>query len=128
MAHYAFLDENNVVTAVIPGRHEWESVKGVNDWEAHYGEFYGCRCLRTSFNTKGNQHLYGGTPFRGNYAVVDGIYDEERDAFIDPQPYPSWVLNDETLLWEAPTPRPDDGTLYVWDEDAGQWQVWTPEP
>lgn len=74
MAHYAFLDDNNVVTEVIPGRHEWEVVDGISDWEAYYGEIRGQRCLRTSYN--GN--------IRGRYAGIGYIYDPTLDEFIAP--------------------------------------------
>jgi hypothetical protein len=121
MAHYAFIDENNIVTEVIVGRGEDEVVDGISDWEAYYADVRGQRCLRTSYNTKAGQHSNGGTPFRGNYAGVGYVYDEALDAFIPPQPYPSWVLNGETFLWEAPIPYPSDGKDYIWDESAVAW-------
>jgi len=86
MAHYAFLDENNIVTEVIVGRDEDEVVDGISDWEAHYGEIRGQVCKRTSYNTLNGVHLYGGTPFRWNYAGIGYLYDPIRDAFIPPQP------------------------------------------
>jgi hypothetical protein len=79
MAHYAFIDENNNVVEVIVGRDEGEL--GI-DWEQHYGEFRGMRCLRTSYNTHNGEHLKGGTPFRGNYASIGMRYDEELDQFV----------------------------------------------
>jgi hypothetical protein len=94
MAHYAFLDENNIVTEVIPGRHEYEIVDGVSDWETWYGEFRGQRCVRTSYN--GN--------IRKNYAGIGYTYDEARDAFIAPKPdcHPDLVtLNEETCRWNC---------------------------
>jgi hypothetical protein len=118
MAHYAFLDESNIVTEVIVGIGEGE---GGTDWEQHYGAFRGQTCKRTSYNTNGGVHTGGGVPLRKNYAGIGYTYDEARDAFIPPQPYPSWVLNDDTCLWEAPVPMPDDGQLYQWDEELGQW-------
>jgi hypothetical protein len=103
MAHYAFLDENNVVTEVIPGRNEDEVVEGISDWEEHYGEFRGQVCKRTSYNTYGGVNEKG-TAFRKNYAIVGGIYDPTRDAFIEPKPEgDGWVLNETTCLWENPT-------------------------
>lgn len=113
MAHYAFLDENNIVTEVIPGRHEDEVVDGISDWEAHYGEFRGQVCKRTSYNNN----------YRKNFARPGYYFDETRDAFIAPKPYESWTLNEETCLWEAPTPRPTDGQIYFWVEDDLNWQV-----
>lgn len=118
MAHYAFLDENNVVTEVIVGKEENED--GV-DWEQHYGAFRGQTCKRTSYNTIGNTHKLGGTPYRKNYAGIGYAYDLQRDAFIPPKPYNSWVLNEETCLWEAPVAIPNDGNRYIWDEDNQQW-------
>jgi len=100
MAHYAFLDENNVVTEVITGRDEDDLAEGVTSWEDYYGVFRGQRCLRTSYNTQAGQHLTGGTPFRKNYAGIGYTYDEERDAFIPPMPEDGeWVLDEDTCLW-----------------------------
>lgn len=121
MAHYAFLDEQNIVTQVITGCDENDLPDGIVSWEDHYANFHGQKCRRTSYNTYGNQHVAGGIPFRGNYAGIGYTYDEERDAFIPPQPYPSWVLNETTCLWDAPVPYPDDGQPYKWDEDAVGW-------
>lgn len=121
MAHYALIDENGIVTDVMTGIDEGEVVDGISDWEAFYGELHGQTCKRTSYNTYGNQHKEGGTPFRGNYAGIGMVYDEGRDVFLYPQPYPSWVLNEGTCLWEAPIPKPDDGLLYNWDEDTTSW-------
>jgi len=111
MAHYAFLDENNIVTQVIVGRDEWEVVGKINNWEAYYGALNGVVCKRTSYN--GN--------IRKNFAGIGYSYDEDRDAFIPPQPYESWVLDEETCRWEAPTPYPDDGVMYEWDEETTDW-------
>tara|TARA_B110000211_G_C13834876_1_gene445220 strand:- start:255 stop:593 length:339 start_codon:yes stop_codon:yes gene_type:complete len=108
MAHYAFLDDNNIVTEVIVGNDET-----TGDWEAYYGEFRGQRCVRTSYN--GN--------IRKNYAGMGYTYDEDKDAFIPPQPYPSWTLDEDTCLWEAPVPMPDDDNKYSWDEDSQNWIV-----
>jgi len=125
MAYYALLDENNVVTAVFPGRHEWEIVKGVSDWEEHYSNLHGQTCLRTSFRTRGNVHVNddwepdGGVPFRGNFAEPGSTYDPDRDAFIPEQPFASWVLDEDTLTWEPPIPYP--GGDVRWDEDSQSW-------
>jgi hypothetical protein len=105
MAHYAFLDDNNIVTEVITGRDEDDLAPGVTSWEDYYGNFRGQRCVQTSYNTHGGVHAYGGTPFRGNYAGVGYIYDESLDAFIAPKPSPTedvaeWVFNEETFTWE----------------------------
>lgn len=116
MAHYAFLDENNIVTEVIVGKDESNF-----DWETKYGMFRGQLCKRTSYNTIGGVHQLGGTPFRKNYAGIGFTYDPVRDAFIPPKPFPSWILNEDTCLWDAPTPMPQDNKLYIWDEETTSW-------
>ena len=119
MAHYAFLNENNIVTEVIVGKDEGEN--GI-DWEQHYGEFRGQTCKRTSYNTSGGVHTQGGTPLRKNYAGIGYTYDSTRDAFISPKPFNSWVLNEDSCLWEAPTPRPvKEGKIYTWNEETTSW-------
>jgi hypothetical protein len=118
MAHYAFLDTNNIVTEVIVGKDEGED--GI-DWEQHYGEFRGQTCKRTSYNTNGGVHTSGGTPYRKNYAGIGYTYDSGRDAFIPPQQFASWTLNETSCIWEAPTPRPTDGKVYAWDEAQLAW-------
>ena len=121
MAHYAFLNENNIVTEVIPGKDEGED--GI-DWEVWYGEFRGQTCKRTSYNTSAGVHEKDGTPFRKNYAGVGFTYDAQRDAFIPPKPFPSWVLNEETCLYDPPTPYPKDENrnVYVWNEGTTTWE------
>jgi hypothetical protein len=118
MAHYAFLDENNMVTYVMPGKDEDE---GDYDWEEFYGNELGQRCKRTSYNTQRGEHTAGGTPFRKNYAGYGYTYDEERDAFVPPQPFPSWVLDEATCWWAAPVTQPTDGKTYAWDENLINW-------
>ena len=76
--------------------------------------------VQTSYNTHGGQHPEG-RPLRKNYAGIGHTYDAERDAFIPPQPFPSWTLNEDTCLWDAPTAKPDDGKLYRWDEATLAW-------
>jgi hypothetical protein len=98
MAHYAFLDENNIVTEVIPGKDETETIDGVTP-EEWYGQFRKQRCLRTSYNTFGNTHLQGKEPFRGNFAGIGYTYDETRDAFIPPQPGDDFTFDEEQLQW-----------------------------
>jgi hypothetical protein len=116
MAHYAFLDENYIVTEVIVGKDETNF-----DWERHYGDFRGQLCKRTSFNTLGGTHINGGNPFRKNFAGIGYTYDVNRDVFIAPKPFNSWTLNDETCLWEPPIPYPDTNNLYVWNEEILNW-------
>jgi hypothetical protein len=118
MAHYAFLDGNNIVTEVIVGKDEGE--QGI-DWEQWYGNFRGQACKRTSYNTKAGVHSEGGTPFRKNYAGIGYKYDATRDAFIPPKPFASWVLNEDTCLWDAPVAYPTDGERYFWDEETLSW-------
>ena len=76
---------------------------------------------QTSFNTYGGKHLTGGKPFRKNFAGIGFTLDLNRDAYIPPKDFPSWVLNEESCLWEAPTPMPDNGKLYIWNEENQSW-------
>lgn len=110
MAHYAFLDENNIVTEVIPGKDETELIDGLTP-EEWYGNFRGQKCIRTSYN--GN--------IRKNYAGIGYTYDEARDAFISAKLHSSWILNEETCRWEAPISHPKDGKQYSWDETTTSW-------
>lgn len=124
MAHYAFLDENYIVTEVIVGKNETNF-----DWERHYGDIRGQLCKRTSYNTTANVHSGGGTPFRKNYAGIGYTYDPQRDAFIPPKPFNSWILNEDTCIWDPPTPMPNDGKFYYWDEGTTNWiEVPSPTP
>jgi hypothetical protein len=118
MAHYAFLDSNNIVTEVIVGKNEGEDNI---DWEQHYGEFRGQPCKRTSYNTYSGVHNNGGTPYRKNYAGIGYTYDTGRDAFIPPKPFASWLLSETSCVWEAPTPMPIDDKRYTWDESTTSW-------
>jgi len=123
MAHYAFLDENNIVTDVITGRNEDEVVEGISDWEKYYGDFRGQKCLRTSIHTYGNAHIKGGTPFRKNYAGIGWTYNETLDAFIPPKLQASFILNEETCEWEPPIPMPDEDHFYTWNEEDQTWDI-----
>lgn len=109
MAHYAFLNENNVVTEVIVGKDETETIDGLSP-EVWYGNFRGQKCVRTSYNHN----------IRKQYAGVGYSYDDVADVFIQPQPYPSWSLN-ENHDWEPPTPRPELDGYWVWDEETLEW-------
>ena len=119
MAHYAFLN-NNIVTEVIVGKDEGEDN---TDWEVHYGNFRNQVCKRTSYNTSGGIHSSGGIPYRKNYAGIGYTYDEQRDAFIPQKPYASFILNEDTCLWEPPVPYPTDGEQYTWNEEDLQWSL-----
>jgi hypothetical protein len=112
MAHYAFLDENDIVTEVIVGIDETELIEGL-DPETWYSNFRGQVCKRTSYN--GN--------IRKNYAGIGYFYDEGLDAFIGPNPYPSWTLNTESCRWEAPVQYPTDGFTYSWNESNLTWEL-----
>lgn len=107
MAHYAFLDENNIVTEVIVGIDETELIEGVNP-ETWYGNFRGQRCLRTSYNNN----------IRKQYAGIGYSYNEEADVFVQPQPFPSWSL-DENFDWQPPVPKPSG--VHLWNEEIQQW-------
>lgn len=124
MAHYAVLDENNIVINVITGRDENEVVDGISDWEAHYTEVLGHKCVRTSYNTSANKHILGGTPFRKNYAGIGMVYDEIKDAFYNPhQPFLSWTFDDETCTWVAPKEKPA-GVQAFWNEETLEWDIY----
>lgn len=116
MAHFAELDNNNIVVRVIVVADENEA-DGENWCRNLLGGFW----KKTSYNTQAGVHLTGGTPFRKNYAGIGYSYDPTRDAFIPPKPFNSWVLNETTCVWDPPTPMPSDGKLYRWDEDTLAW-------
>jgi hypothetical protein len=112
MAHYAFLNENNIVTEVIVGVDETELIEGL-DPETWYGQFRNQTCKRTSYN--GN--------VRKNYAGIGFTYDAERDAFIPSKPFSQWVLDEQTCTWQPPTPYPTDGFTYVWNDNRAEWEL-----
>jgi hypothetical protein len=116
MAHWAEIDENNVVLRVTVGSND-TSDEGYQ-WLV---ENLGGTWIKTSYNTFGGVHKEGGTPLRKNYAGIGYIYDPVRDAFIPPKPeeFPSWVLNENTCLWEPPLPKPEGE--WFWDEELLQW-------
>lgn len=109
MSHFAKV-QNGIVTRVIVAEQDFiNSLSDSASW------------IQTSYNTRGGVHADGGTPLRKNYAGVGYSYDSGRDAFIPQKPYASWLLNESSCLWEAPTPRPNDGKAYVWDEQSLSW-------
>jgi hypothetical protein len=110
MAHYAFLDENNIVTEVIVGRNETEVVNDISDWETYYGNFRGQVCKRTSYH--GN--------IRKQFAGIGFTYLLDADVFITPKPYPSWSL-DSNHDWQAPIAKPNTDGLWQWHEDTQEW-------
>jgi|TARA_Y100000031_G_C7927002_1_gene250919 hypothetical protein len=124
MAHFAKIGErnregiveevlvvsNDVATSESAGANFLNNLYGTSDtWK------------QTSYNTVGGTHLLGGTPFRKNFASIGGTYDADKDAFIAVKPFNSWILNNDTCLWEAPTAYPSDGKTYKWDEDSTSW-------
>ena len=119
MAHYSLLNENNVVVNVITGLDEDALIEGL-DPETWYGQFHNLKCKRTSYNTSSNKHNFGGVPFRKNYGYVGMIYDEDLDAFINPKIYASWILDEETGIWNPPVPMPTEGS-WMWNEDTLSW-------
>lgn len=114
MAHFAKLDENNVVIFVTVGRDE--------DNEQELTERTGDVYKQTSYNTVGGVHQLGGTPFRKNYAGLGYTYDEQRDAFIPPKPFNSWILDEDTCLWSPPIPYPNNEGIYEWNEENLNWE------
>ena len=118
MSHFAQIDENNIVTQVL-----------VIEQDVIDTGLFGdpASWIQTSYNTHGGVHTLGGTPLRKNYAGIGYTYDGTRDAFIPSKPYASWIPNEETCLWEAPTPMPvEEGKIFVWNEDTTSWVEFTP--
>ena len=111
MAHYAKVVDS-IVTKVIVAEAEFFDTF-VDDSAGQW--------IQTSYNTHGGEHTLGGTPLRKNFAGVGFTYDEDKDAFIPPQPFASWILNETTCLWEAPVAYPDDGKEYIWNESITNW-------
>ncbi len=112
MAHWAKI-ENGIVTQV--------NVVEDDFIQANPDRYTG-QWVKTSYNTQGGIHQLGGTPLRKNYAGIGYIYDEARDAFYEPQPFLSWILNEESCIWEAPIPYPNDDKIYEWNEEKQQWK------
>jgi len=120
MVHYAELDENNIVIRVFPTGVDESTVDG----EEFYNNLFkdtGHTFKKADYFTSMGTHSEGGIPFRKNYPGIGHIYDSVRDAFIPPQPFPSWTLNEDTCCWDPPIPCPDDGQLYDWIEDTQSW-------
>jgi len=120
MAHFAEVDNNYMVLRVVT----------VSDAQEHRGHEFlsmdlglGGRWYKTSYNTSGGVHQLGGTPYRKNYAGVGYFFDRNKQAFIPPKPFPSWILDEETCLWKAPTSMPINGNLYNWNEETTSWEI-----
>lgn len=128
MAHYAFIT-NNIVTEVIVGIDETELIDGAEP-EIWYGNFRNQLCKRTSYNTKNGIYYdpVNNIPsedqskaFRKNYASIGYTYDQEKDAFIPPKPFDSWLLDEFSCSWIPPIPYPEDDLCYNWDENILNW-------
>ncbi len=121
MAHFAQIIDSIVSQVIVAEQDFIDSLPESEHW------------VQTSYNTRGGLHYGpdgapdGGEPLRFNFAGVGYAYDAERDAFIPPQPYPSWTLDPATCLWAAPLPMPDNGGAYLWDERAQVWVPWVAE-
>jgi len=117
MAHFAEIDENNIVTRVLVVDDLYEA-----DGQNYLANELGLSgtWIKTSYNTLGGVHINGGTPLNKNYAGIG--YSWDGTGFFAPQPFPSWKLNKESYLWEAPTPIPTDGKRYEWDETNKAWE------
>lgn len=107
MAHYAKIENDIVINVIVAEQSFISMMEG--EW------------IQTSYNTKGGVHLLGGTPLRKNYAGIGYTYDRVRDAFYEPQPFPSWNLDEEGCLWQSPIPYPTDGKEYRWNESELNW-------
>jgi hypothetical protein len=111
MAHFAKVNAMGKVESVIVAEQDFiDTLPDKTSW------------VQTSYNTKAGQHPEG-RPLRKNYAGIGYTYDPARDAFIPPKPFPSWILNEETCLWESPIPYPQDGGGHIWDEESKTWVV-----
>ncbi len=110
MSHFARVTAQGIVEQVIVAEQDFiDTLSDKTSW------------VQTSYNTRGGVHTLGGTPLRKNYAGIGYKYDADRDAFIPPKPYASWILDDFTCQWQAPTPMPTDGKKYLWNEDQQNW-------
>jgi hypothetical protein len=128
MAYFAKIGLNGrVLTVVSVNNNILKDANGVEREDLgiqFLNELYGWPLWKqTSYNTMGGVHKNGGTPFRKNYASIGYIYDEDRDAFILKKHYDSWILNEQTCIWEAPVPMPNDGQNYVWNETTKNWDL-----
>lgn len=122
MANYSYLDENNTVVTIIYGKDE--GTDGI-DWEEYYSQGTPYRVKRTSWNTLAGVHQTGGTPFRKNFGEIGYIFREDinapEGAFCAPQPFASWIFNEDTCLWDPPVPEPESEIPHRWDETTTSW-------
>lgn len=110
MAHYAKIKDNIVVEVIVAEESVINSFDNPNEW------------VKTSYNTHEGVHSEGGTPLRKNFAGIGYTYDSIRDAFIEPQPYPSWTLIEDTCKWDPPVEAPSGDTPHEWNEGKGKWE------
>lgn len=135
MGYFVILDENNFVIKVdtinnsVFTINNIENVDKANDFLNNLFNTNNVY-LQTSYNTRGGVHYTNGIPsqdqskaFRKNYAGIGYYYDEQRDAFIPPKPYASWILNEFSCLWESPVPYPNDDNMYIWNEESQTWDL-----
>jgi len=126
MAHFALLNEKNIVVNIIVVNNDVMLDDKGNEDEQKGIDF--CNTLiegnwvQTSYNTQAGEHILDGKPNRKNFAGIGYFYDDKKDAFIAPKPYKSWILNENTCAWEAPVNYPNDGKIYVWDEKSTNWK------
>jgi hypothetical protein len=125
MAHFAGIDNSNIVLSVVVLDDKDTQDSDGNEVEEigakYLSDSFGGTWKKTSYNTYAGAHNLGGTPFRKNYAGIGYTYDAAKDAFIPPKPWPSWTLNEDTCQWDAPTAYPDDGKMYIWNEETTSW-------
>jgi len=129
MAYFAKLGTGNIIETVISiNNFVITDSNGIEQEQLgvdFINNLYGTNDIwkQTSYNTYGGIHKLGGTPFRKNFAGIGYTYDSQRDAFISPKPYNSWILNEDTCLWEAPVARPNDNNRYIWNEEILNWEL-----
>ena len=123
MASFAKLGVGNIVETVVVVSNDIATTEQAG--ADFLNNLYNTRDIwkQTSYNTMGGVHVLGGTPFRKNHAGIGYIYDQERDAFIPPKPFDSWILNEESCTWESPVEKPDDGNWYIWSENNKSWDL-----
>jgi len=124
MAHFAILKTGNIVDQVVVVSNDIATTEqaGIDFLRKTFNDNH-LPIIQTSYNTYGNKHNSGGTPLRGNYAGIGFQYDQTNDVFYAPQPFPSWILNKTTWLWESPIPYPTDGKQYKWNETIKNWEL-----
>ena len=111
MGHFAKVLDGEVVNVIV----------AEPEFIASYVDTSPGTWIQTSYNTHGGVHTLGGTPLRYNFAAVGMLYDADADAFYEPTPFKGWVLNTNSYIWDPPTPHPDDGDVYIWDNDTESW-------